>query len=76
MMNIEALQKIYNNTSGTLNTIVHFSPTINELPLGVADEKDPRKKIERNDRKREKHKARKLAKSMQDKSAAPASWGK
>ncbi len=39
---------------------VVFSADASTLPLCVLDERDPRKKKEKNDRKREKHKARKL----------------
>ena len=41
---------------------IHFSTSQDMLPLGVLPETDPRKKRERNDRKREKHKQRKLLK--------------
>ena len=54
---INQLQDKYNAYSE-----VFFSRNLTNLPLAVRPESDPLKRAQRNDRKREKHKARKLAK--------------
>ena len=71
------LQKLYNKDkidfSKSNGSKVHFSDTIANLPLAVLPDNDVRKKAEKNDRKRQKHKARKLKQSGQSNGNTTAS---
>jgi hypothetical protein len=65
----EIYQKLANNNDNNNNAnskrVVNFSVNVDELPIAVLPETDPRKRVEINDRKREKHKLRKIQKQQQ-----------